>query len=801
MEGTHATAWRVWSMVAWAVCAGPALGASSETGHVRARPTLQERLALPHDEHSVNVKLRAGVSARDAGFLGALRSSGASIRHAYTLIDGYYCLNITTPVPDALAALAARADVIESAWPNGAIGLLGASGLPNDPDIIKQYGLLNTGQQVAQTFGTPGADIRVAGAWSVTTGDPALIIAVIDAGIDTTHRDIAPNIFVNQAELNGLPGVDDDQNGYIDDVRGWNFEANTPFPGSGYDVNHGTHVAGILGASADDGLGIAGVLWHARVLPLKILEGGGVVSDATRALEYALLMGAKISNNSWYASVPDEALEAMLAQALARGHLFVAAAGNDGTDGPVYPASLGLPNILAVAATDNRDQLAPFSSYSTTGKVHLGAPGVDIWSCQSRNRYASLSGTSVAAPFVAGVAGLVWSRYPDWTLEQVRARILATVRPLPSLAGRTLTGGLVDAEAALTRPVLPGVSLSASPASTIAPGDWLTVTATALPAADRPGPNPVLNWRLGTSGPFTPRTMVRTGPLTFAAAIQVPSCAGSLQYSVSVTGIEGGTAQTPATGTAQITIGALTPVFSDTLEVRPPGWVTASAGDTATTGRWEFGRPQATPSQSGSGHTPAPGVNCWATGLAAGASESANDVSGPPGQAARTTLISPAYDWSTQAGSTASLWRWFVGSPGDSLTLSLSNNNGTTWTQIERVTQSTPGWTQFSFQPGAILPLTSQMRLRWIAEDALPASVCEAGVDDLLLTRLACTPLVHPLCPADFNTDGRLESSDLFAFLAAYFASDPRADINGQNALTPSDIFAYLDAYFAGCPG
>ncbi len=365
--------------------------------------------------------------------------------------------------------------------------------VPNDPLVGSLWAMHNTGQ----SGGRFDADIDAPEAWEIQTGNPRTAVAVIDTGIDYTHPDLYKNIWLNQEEVpvgldlvdadgdgwytfwdlnspanagkvldanaNGridgydvlhdprwANGRDDDGNGKIDDLIGWDFinGDNDPID----DHGHGTHVAGTIGAMGDNGLGVAGVVWKASLLPLKFLDhfGSGYTSGAVEALQYALSKGVKISNNSWGGGY-SSALAGAIGSAQSAGHIFVAAAGNNAGNNdtqPFYPASFGHDNVIAVAATDRFDQLASFSNYGVAS-VDLGAPGMGIFSTTPNETYATYSGTSMAAPHVSGTVALVWSAQPRLTYRQVIARIKAGVDRLDSLAGKVATGGRLNAAKAL----------------------------------------------------------------------------------------------------------------------------------------------------------------------------------------------------------------------------------------------------------------------------------------------------------------------------------------------------------------
>lgn len=346
---------------------------------------------------------------------------------------------------EEIAEYAERADV-DYAEPNYIVRL---AAIPNDPGFSELYGLDNTGQ----TGGTPDADIDAPEAWDIQKGSQSAVIAVIDTGVDYTHPDLAANIWTNPGEIPG-DGIDNDGNGFIDDVRGWDFynNDNDPFD----DQGHGTHVAGIIGARGNNATGVAGVNWNVKIMPLKFLDSGGwgTTADAIKAINYATAMNAHVMSNSWGGGGYSQFLKNAIAAANAKGILFVAAAGNDSSDNdiiPAYPASFDVPNVIAVAATDHNDQIADFSNYGVAS-VDLGAPGVDIYStvpsgscslCDSSG-YRRLSGTSMATPYVSGAAGLIKAQFPTFKSADIKSLLLARVDPIPSLVEITVSGGRLN---------------------------------------------------------------------------------------------------------------------------------------------------------------------------------------------------------------------------------------------------------------------------------------------------------------------------------------------------------------------
>ncbi|NOY81957.1 MAG: S8 family serine peptidase, partial [Kiritimatiellaeota bacterium] len=403
----------------------------------------QEAAAKDHVPHELLVAFRSTVQAADRTRL--LADLGATVVRRLPL-PGL----VLVRVPDN-ADLAAKIEEFRArlevryAEPNY---IVQASRVPNDPMFDRLWGLNNTGQ----TGGSPDADIDAPEAWESSIGSDQVIVAVIDTGVDYTHPDLAANMWTNPGEIPGN-GIDDDGNGYVDDVYGYDFANDDGDPMD--DHFHGTHVAGTIGGVGNNGIGVAGVNWRVKIMAVKFLSasGGGTTAGAIAAIDYSVRMGAKISNNSWGGFGFSQALYDAIARAKAAGQLFVAAAGNYGmnNDDPFwgfYPASFDLENIVAVAASDQNDRLASFSHYGATS-VDLAAPGVNIYSTLPNGQYGYLDGTSMASPHVAGAAALVWGERPDATWADVKSYLMASVDPKPGLQGLMVTGGRLNAAQAL----------------------------------------------------------------------------------------------------------------------------------------------------------------------------------------------------------------------------------------------------------------------------------------------------------------------------------------------------------------
>ena len=413
--------------------------------------------APPIHPSRILVRLKDGVGINAA--TPRLEQEGMKVAFAYSLVPGLLLVDLPEEPAARAAGLDARGRVLKTIDRLRQTGLfrdvepdylVQASRTPDDARFVDGtlWGLRNTGQN----GGVAGIDIRAERAWDLTTGSTEVVVAVIDTGIRYTHRDLAAQMWTNPDEI-ADNGIDDDHNGYVDDIHGINAIDGRGDPMD--DGDHGSHCAGTIGAAANDGHGHVGVSWQVRLMACKFLtaSGGGSTADAIKCIQYATQKRAKILSNSWGGGAFSQGLLDAILAARAQGILFVAAAGNDGLNTDVqatYPANYAADNILSVAAVDRQGKLATFSNYGLTS-VHLGAPGVAIYSCTSASdtSYDTFQGTSMAAPHVSGVAALVLARFPQIGLYELKQRLAATTQPLNDLQGRTVTGGLVDAFEAL----------------------------------------------------------------------------------------------------------------------------------------------------------------------------------------------------------------------------------------------------------------------------------------------------------------------------------------------------------------
>lgn len=320
---------------------------------------------------------------------------------------------------------------------------------PNDPDLSSLYGLT----RMAAPY-----------AWEYTTGSRDVVVAVVDTGVNYNHPDLSANILTNSGEIPGN-GIDDDANGYIDDYYGYDFALGDSDPND--EFSHGSHCAGIIGGVGDNGLGVVGINWSVGILPVRVLDadGYGTEGGVAAGIMYAASRGADVISLSLGGVGESPTIDSAIAYAATQGSLVVAAAGNSSNDNditPFFPAGSTLDNVIAVAASDSSDGLAYFSNYGLTS-VDVAAPGVSILSTVLGTSFAFYSGTSMATPYVSGLAALIKSANPSLGYADLRSIIFSTVDAHPGLQGKISTGGRVNANMAVA------ISVGATPVPTQTP--------------------------------------------------------------------------------------------------------------------------------------------------------------------------------------------------------------------------------------------------------------------------------------------------------------------------------------------
>lgn len=394
--------------------------------------------------------------------------------------------------PRAAAARLAQEPGVDYAEPNWSRHALGSV---NDTLFPYDWGLHNTGQTINGRVGTSDADIDAPEAWDVTAGDRSVTVAVVDTGIDTAHPDLQSQLWANPGESGAgreANRADDDGDGYVDDVRGWDFVDGDTDPA---DQNgHGTHVSGTIAAASGDGRGVAGVAYRSTVMPLRVLDanGSGTVADVVSAYRFAAAHQIRIVNASLGADTFSRSERDALAAS--PDTLFVVAAGNGGEDGvgddvdqtPEYPCAYDLANVVCVAATDSSDRLASFSNHGAAS-VDIAAPGVDVlsdWPQELGGSYAWSDGTSMATPHVAGAAALVAARIPSATTDDLRSAVLDGADTVTALDGKIAGGRRLNAFGAVVQPApAPEPPANTAPATTPTAAPAPTDTAPAITTA------------------------------------------------------------------------------------------------------------------------------------------------------------------------------------------------------------------------------------------------------------------------------------------------------------------------------
>jgi subtilisin family serine protease len=431
-----------------------------------AHPTTQSRFP------EVFVRFRPGISLEQVRSIAAVQND--ALADEYESVSNLVVIDdLDNALAESVAASYAQMPEVEYAEANFQIRLFdpqdetaasdlklrGAPGnAPNDPMFAEQWALHNSGAD----NGLERADIDALSAWETTRGSEEVVVAVLDSGIDYNHPDLKANMWSRPAHI---AAYSDDELGHFDDEFGFDASDNGPAGGHGpfdgrmvtdpMDQNgHGTHCAGIIGAEGNNGIGIAGVNWKVQIMPLKFMgrTGYGSVSDAVEAINYAIDrkkagVNLRVISASFGSATDSKALRDAIAAAGEEGILFVAAAGNDASNNdrwPHYPSNYDLPNVIGVAALDRNDRLASFSNYGAKS-VHIAAPGKAILSTWPGGRYREASGTSMATPYVAGIAALIVANQPNISVKTLRDRLIGSADELESLKGKVASSSRVCA--------------------------------------------------------------------------------------------------------------------------------------------------------------------------------------------------------------------------------------------------------------------------------------------------------------------------------------------------------------------
>jgi hypothetical protein len=646
--------------------------------------------------------------------LSLLNDGSASVRRRMPA-SGVWLIAFAEPkvdtVPRAVARMAKLKDHILVVEPDY---VMTAQNTPNDTSYSTLWGMHNKGQ----SGGTADADIDAPEAWALNTGSRDVVVAVIDTGIDQTHPDLLANLWTNPGEIAGN-GLDDDGNGYVDDTRGWDWVNSDNNPND--DNGHGSHCAGTIGAVGNNGDGVSGVCWKVSLLGLKFLNasGNGFESDAAEAIAYATNLGVTLTSNSYTGTSYTQTMKDVIDEADEAGILFIAAAGNNGGNidaSPEYPAAYTSANILTVAATTRTDGLASFSNFGAAA-VDLAAPGNEIYSTSHNGSYGFKNGTSMAAPHVAGACALLKSYKPNLTHQQMRELILSTVNPLPSMAGKCVTGGRLN----LYNAMLASDDIFATPTGALIasgpiggpfapPSQAITLTNNATVARA---------WTLSTSMPWVSLSST-SGTLNAGTSMDVTVTVNSganqllaTTHTSSITITSTATGRTQ-TRTLQLAVSAA-PVFTTNLN-SDPGWI--------RTGEWAFGVPLGQGAQSFGNPDPTSG----ATGSHVFGINLAGDYA--VNSSTPQHLTAGPFDLSGRHGTKLRYQRWLNADFQPWVITSLEvSTNGTAWSMVWQNNTNTPRdqtWATVEHDLSSYADGQSQVFVRWghtvTSSDAYPQS-------------------------------------------------------------------------------
>ena len=680
-----------------------------------------------------------------------LSQVNGTVRQSFWLVPGLVSIDTPMSVPDALKVLGTRSDVLQYVEPIYVVHAFET--IPNDPMFNQLYGM---------------DQINAPAAWDDHTGNQDFIVCIIDTGLDYTHQDIASNAWNNPGEIAGN-GQDDDGNGYVDDVFGYDFYNNDSNPMD--DNSHGTHCGGTVGGQGNNGVGVAGVCWNVTLVGAKFLSGGGSGSTegAIASVQYCAANEFRVSSNSWGGGGFSQSLYDGIQNAGDQfGHIFVAAAGNSGGYGASYPAAYDCSNIISVGASDQNENLASFTQYHPV-EVDLGAPGVDVVSSVPGNNYDSYSGTSMATPHVSGGVALVYSLMGDSTAAEVKDIIMSTARPVGAWAGNCVTGGILDVDAALEGTFLgPKFELLTAIPDEADPNTALEVSCTLDPREDTILDGSVKLHYRASGGAWTSSDMVQDGLNAWSAVVPGVMCDDTPGFYLSCQGQTAGTVELPAGGVDNAhtwIIGHVLVAYEDDGQSNGGWGVQTDASD----GGWNRGIPV----NCDRGDPPADfdgSGSCWLT------DNSSADGCNSDVDNGSTILTSQVIDLEGVASPILSYARWFNNSYGaapytDSFLVQLKVDGGA-WSTLEIVGPNGAdvdgGWVQVSWDLGDMVGDASTVQLQFTASDigSDTQSVVEAGVDAIEISARECDD--QPMCPGDLNGDMVVDVEDVLTCIAGF---------------------------------
>jgi len=640
-------------------------------------------------------------------------------------------------------------------------------------------------------------------AWDIQTGSDTVVIAIIDTGVDTDHPDLMANLWNNPGEIaNNF--IDDDLNGKVDDIYGWDFtqndaDVNHEWDWHPYDAeDHGTHCAGIAAGVTNNLIGIAGASHTSKIMTCKIFP---YLSDvaAANAIIYAADNGADVISNSWGGGGSSNTLQSAILHARnTKGSIVLFASGNDGDSAPHYPgANTG---VICVGASNSSDGRASFSNYGSW--VDMCAPGTNIWSCTDpanpahNSQYQAWDGTSMATPLAAGIAALIKSQFPSISVDALEARLIDGDN-----IGNLQMGLRVNALKALT-----SFNVSHTPlANVLDPVDPIDITVETFAEA---GSSLSLTLYYSISGgTYSSLDMLEASPNNWSSQIPNPESGSIVEYYIHASDDDGNDVYHPhrAPEIPHFFVVGTSSFFSTLIyedAETEQGWSLGIAGDDASAGTWIRDVPIGTwegtdPVQPEADHSLA-GSMCFVTGNAAftGDNSGAGDIDG-----GRTTLESPVYAIPLGVSPVISYWRWYTNdlgfSPGeDSWTVQVRDQNNT-WIALEQTNASDNSWSQHQFLLKHFFEQPNQLQFRFIAEDAPGGSLVEAALDDLHIFYTGEVTFT----PGDVNLDTHINIQDLILIVAHILGNSTlegnavyAADFNLDAVVNVQDIVTLVSA-------
>ncbi|MCF7841669.1 MAG: S8 family serine peptidase [Lentisphaeria bacterium] len=652
------------------------------------------------------------------------------------------------------------------------------------------------------------AKVRSEEAWDLTAGSDTVILAIIDTGIDTTHPDMVDNYWMNPGENPGN-GVDDDGNGYVDDGLGWDFSGTESNPDEDNDPSHdwwwhpyhaedhGSHVAGIAAASGNNLIGVIGMAYESKIMALKIFPNS--YDDViVNAITYAADNGADVINCSWGGGMNSSTInDAILYARNTKGCLVIAAAGNDASSFPFYPANS--PGVVSVGATTGSDTRAVFSNYGSW--VDMCAPGAGIWSATDpanpfhENLYEAWDGTSMAAPMVSGVAALIRSQFPNLSVDEQEAQLMDG-----DDIGNVQMGKRLNA----IKAVLP-FRITHTPILEHDAATDILITANILD----PGQtlSQVRAHYSVDNAPFEFVNLMEISTGQYEGNIPAQTAGTVMQYYVEATDTAGNSIYSPANGADEaymFLVGGMNSfitLVNDYCETQG-AWLLGVPEDDASAGFWEWGNPNgtfqnSTPVQPEDDHSDT-GENCFFTGNAPASSTNNGEADVDGG---RTTLRSSFYNFPEGTMPILTYWRWYTNaeglSPGfDYWRVQARSHEDSAWVILEETTESESAWVMKTFYLPQFLTDFSQLQVQFIAEDLGGGSLVEAAVDDIRII----TGNLDFFTPGDVNYDSLINIQDIVMIVCHIMGSAPltgnaalAADYNQDGDVNVMDLVSLVN--------